>query len=240
MRIRLFIFLVLKISSGLAQDTLRVSEDIFLVRISPHALVHVSWFSSEEFGRFSSNGLIVHNNGEALLFDTPMSDVMTKELVTYINTELNLKITGFIPNHFHNDCTEGMDVLHEMGVTSFAGFLTNEILKANGLEAASRSFDESLSLSLGEMKVECFYPGAAHSPDNIIAWVPSEKILFGGCMVKSNQSTGLGNIADADLKLWPQTIEKIISSYPDAEIVIPGHGNFGDKSLLMHSLKLLK
>jgi glyoxylase-like metal-dependent hydrolase (beta-lactamase superfamily II) len=90
------------------------------------------------------------------------------------------------------------------------------------------------------MKVECFYPGAAHSPDNIIAWVPSEKILFGGCMVKSNQSTGLGNIADADLKLWPQTIKKIISSYPDAEIVIPGHGNFGDKSLLLHSLKLLK
>ncbi len=48
-----------------------------------------------------------------------------------------------------------------------------------------------------------FYPGAGHTKDNVVVYFPKERILFGGCFIKDNKATGMGNIADADLAAWP-------------------------------------
>jgi metallo-beta-lactamase class B len=75
--------------------------------------------------------------------------------------------------------------------------------------------------------------------DNIVVWVPSEQILFVGCMVKSMRSNDLGNIVDGDLKAYPVTINKLIDKFPNAKIVIPGHGQFGGFELIKHTKELL-
>ena len=59
-------------------------------------------------------------------------------------------------------------------------------------------------------------------------------------MVKSLESTTLGYLAEADLKHWPASLEKILEKYDSAQIVIPGHGRWGDMSLIRHTQKLLK
>ena len=75
--------------------------------------------------------------------------------------------------------------------------------------------------------VELFYPGAAHSTDNLVVYVPSANVLYGGCAVHELSSTSAGNVADADLAEWPTSVERIQKHYPEAEVVIPGHGSTG-------------
>ena len=83
-----------------------------------------------------------------------------------------------------------------------------------------------------------FYPGAGHTQDNIVVWLPKQKILFGGCFVKSIHSKNLGNMEDASVKDWPKSIQKVINKYPNIKIVVPGHGKVGDVNLLKHTAQL--
>lgn len=219
---------------------IKVNNDITLVKISDNAFIHISYTNDTQFGRFPSNGLILINNNEAFLFDTPITILQTEELVDFITDSLKLKIIGFVPNHWHNDCTGGLDYLKKIGVKTYANQLTIDILKQKGQIYPDGGFKDSLQLFLGDKEILCYYLGAAHSMDNIVVWIPSEKTLFAGCMAKSTNSTNLGNTVDGDLKTYPITIKKVIDKFPYAKMVIPGHGNFGGIELLTHTLKLSK
>ena len=49
-----------------------------------------------------------------------------------------------------------------------------------------------------------------------------------------------GNVADADLAEWPTSVERIQKHYPEAEVVIPGHGLPGGLDLLQHTANVVK
>lgn len=176
---------------------------------------------------------------DLFLFDTPTNDSLTKDLVNWIKDSLKAQLVGFVPNHWHVDCMGGLNYLHSIGIESYSNELTREIARAKNLPVPKHGFTDSLSLDLEGEKILCRFYGAAHSLDNIIVWIPSEKILFGGCMVKSMSATDMGNTVDGDLKEWPMTIKKVLNDYPDAKIVIPGHGQFGGTELLKYTLDLL-
>jgi metallo-beta-lactamase class B len=222
-----------------ASRRIAVSKDIELIQLSESAFVHVSWSELPDYGRFSSNGLIFASKGEAFLFDTPMTDALTRDLVLWITDSLKLKIVGFIPNHWHRDCTGGLWYLQSQQVKSYANQLTIDISRSNNLSLPEVGFKDSLKLMLGGKAIECYYLGAAHSLDNIVVWIPSEKILFAGCMIKSMDANNLGNTADGDLKAYPTTVGLLLKKFPVAKIVIPGHGDFGGLELIRHTLDLL-
>lgn len=190
------------------------------------------------FGRFASNGLVLVKDREAFLFDTPVTDSLTSRLVKWLSDSLKVTITGFVPNHWHNDCMGGLKYLQGIGVRSYANQKTIDIAAAQGLPVPGTGFRDSLVLDFYGSTIECFFPGLAHSLDNIVVWIPSEKMLFAGCMVKSLDSQNLGNTVDGDIKSYSVTIEKVIKRYPTVRIVIPGHGSFGGPELLEHTLKL--
>ena len=242
MRTIIFLLCLVIESANFAQTytQIKVNDDITLVKISDNVFMHISYATYPNFGRVSCNGLILADKGKAFLFDTPYSNELTKELVTYISDSLKLRVVGFIPNHWHNDCTGGLEYLKGIGVKTYANQLTIDILKEKGLPYPEIGFKDSLQLFLGDKEILCYYLGAAHSMDNIVVWIPSEKILFAGCMAKSTSSTNLGNTVDGDLKTYPITIKKVIDKFPYAKMVIPGHGNFGGIELLTHTLKLSK
>ena len=58
-----------------------------------------------------------------------------------------------------------------------------------------------------------------------MVWLPNEKILFGGNQVRAKG--WYGNIGDANLREWSNTIARVKDLYGDAKIVIPGHGHYG-------------
>jgi metallo-beta-lactamase class B len=228
--------------AGYAQSAtakIKVSDDIELVRFSPKAYLHVSVSEIEGLGKVSSNGLIFVDSGQAFLFDTPVTNEQTQTLISFIENSLHAKVSGFVPNHWHEDCMGGLAYLNKQGIKSYAHQKTIDIAKKEGLPLPEQGFTDFLSLKLNDTEIGCYYLGSGHSTDNIVVWVPSEKILFAGCMVKDIHSKTLGNLAEANVEEWLKTIEKVINKFPSAEIVIPGHGQVGGKELLVHTRELL-
>jgi metallo-beta-lactamase class B len=217
-----------------------VNADLAVKQISEHCYVHISYAVMGSWGRIPSNGCICVDKGEALLFDTPVSDSLTTVLIQWIQDSLHSRIVGFVPNHFHDDCMGGLNAVHRAGIPSYANILTQRIAAEKKLPIPQKAFQDSLLLNVGSINVVCKYFGAAHTKDNIVTWIPSEKILFGGCMVKELKAKNIGNVEDADLTAWPNTLEKVRKEFSNAKIVIPGHGELGNLNLIQHTLELLK
>jgi len=217
---------------------IKVSDDIVLVKLSERACVHISQAEIPPFGRVSSNGLVFINGKEAFLFDTPVTEAETRTLVDWLKNSLQVEVAGFVPNHWHIDCMGGLAYLQQQHIPSWANQITIDSAKVKGLPVPDKGFTDSLQLKLGDKAIECYYLGPAHTTDNIVVWIPSEKILFAGCMAKSMNSRTLGNTADGDLKAYPVTLKKVMDKFPEARIVIPGHGPFGGPELLRHTLEL--
>ncbi len=239
----LYIILINLVQSAFpanGSDTVFVSEDLQLIRINERTYAHVSWIENEKWGRFSSNGLLLISGNKGFLFDTPMTNELTEQLIRFIHDSLSVTLTGFVPNHWHDDCMGGIDVVHRHGIKSYALELTQIIAKENGLPVPQIGFHDTLNIDFNGLPVECRFFGAGHSLDNIVVWFPSEKILFGGCLIKDMRANHPGNYADGDLHAWPRTIEKIMKAYPEAKFVIPGHGSSGDRRLLDHTLDILR
>lgn len=235
------IFLIIFTTSLFSQDIkeiIKISEDLEVISLSSDSFIHISYMSNPSYGRFGCNGLIYKNNNEAVFFDTPHTDSLTLQLLNWFkNTFPDVKIKAVVVNHFHNDCVAGLDEFHKLGVSSYSYKTTPELASNINLPVPQKTFSDSLSLAIGDEKIICRYLGEAHTADNIVAYIPSEKILFGGCMVKSLGS-GKGNLADANVDEWPETIKKVKEEFSETQFVIPGHGSYGGKELLDFTIEL--
>ncbi len=235
----LILLFPLMIRSQAAPGRIRVAEDIELIRLSEKAYVHVSSCETKSFGRVSANGLLLIDRGEAFLIDSPWDNLQTEVLVRFIADSLRAVVAGFIPTHWHEDCMGGLGYLQKQGIPSYANRMTLDLAREKGLPVPQQGFRDSLALNLHGLAIDGYYLGGGHSTDNVVVWIPSEKILFGGCLVKESAASGLGNTADGDVQAWPGTIQKVIDKFPSAGIVIPGHGQVGGRELLLHTLSLV-
>jgi metallo-beta-lactamase class B len=229
-----FIFYLLIFSTHLsfAKD-----KTINLKKLSSKVFVYESFLETEQWGKVSCNGMVFINNGEALVFDTPASEDASKVLIDLIQDSLKVKIVGVVINHFHEDCLGGLNTFHYLGIPSYANRRTIMMARSNGFAVPQNGFQKRLILKAGREKVQNFYFGPAHTKDNIVSYIPSEKLLFGGCMVKA-LGASKGNLFDADTSKWSKTITNVIKLKPT--VVIPGHGEIGGTELLRYTEKLFK
>lgn len=226
-----------------AQDsvkTIRVADDLAIIPLSANAYMHVSWITIEPFGRFTDNGLIYINNNEAVFMDTPINDTLGNLLLDWFEkTFPGVKIKAVIATHFHGDCLGALRSFHARGITSYANYMTNELIKSDSTVKPQKTFSGKMTLRVGKENIENQYFGEGHSKDNIVTWIPSEKILFGGCMIKA-LGADKGYIGDANLKQWSATVQKVKAAFPKAKIVIPGHGDQGGIALLDYTIKMFE
>lgn len=217
-----------------------IDEDIQLIHLQDSIFVHVTWHYLDAFGRFPSNGLIIIKNGQAIMIDTPMDNDKTSRLTKYLKDEMSVDLTKLIIGHFHEDCMGGLEYLQSIGIESIANAQTIEKCRETGLPIPSTSFTDSLTFDINGTQIDCRFLGAGHSFDNITVWLPAEKILFGGCLIKSINSNGLGNLSDAVIPEWDITVKKVMKKYTNVKIVVPGHGNYGGIELLPHTIELVE
>jgi len=238
----LFTFIFINSAAAEIQnfEHIRVNTDIELMKINENFYVHTSWFDFPGFGRFPSNGLIFVKNGKALLIDTPNTNEQTLNLYDFLQDHLKATITKIVVGHSHSDCMGGLSALHEKGVESIACAETIQICTSQKLPIPQKSFVDSMVLEFEGETVVCRYFGAGHTTDNIVVYFPTSKILFGGCLIKSLNSKGLGNTKEADIEHWDNTVFNIKKTYPSVKLVIPGHGAFGDGNLLEHTIALVR
>jgi metallo-beta-lactamase class B len=231
--------LVLLSMMGMSKpDTLHLHKDLMIVKLNKRTYIHIS-FIPVNGKQIPCNGLVYVNQGEAIVLDTPTTDSMAIYLIEWIEQDLHAKIKAMVANHFHEDCLGGMLIFMDYGTATIAQRQTCKLAGDHGFRCPQRYFKDTLSLSVGNRIMECWYPGSAHTIDNTVAYLPAEKILFGGCMVRA-LNWDLGNTRDANLNTWPTTIEKVKTKYPKVKRVIPGHGAPGGTDLFDHTLSLLE
>ena len=205
-------------------------------KISQGVYLHKSYQRVKGFGVVGSNGLVVIDGDNAFIIDTPWSDSDTEKLVSWVNKQGHV-LAGSVSTHWHGDRTAGVKWLNAHSIPTYASKLTNEFLKKAGRELATNTFDQP-EYRLAVANMEAFYPGAGHTMDNIVVWLPKSKILYGGCLIRSLEAKGLGYTGEASIDKWSDSVAKVLSRYPEAQIVIPGHGRFGDIRLLEHTKRL--
>lgn len=209
---------------SLAEEAL---PDLEIKKIDQGVYLHTSYENYPSWGLVASNGLVLVDGKDAYIIDTPATVKDTEVLVQWINAQ-GFTAKASISTHFHDDSTIGIAYLNSKSIPTYASEQTNELLDKKGAVQATQSFSKNPYWLL-KNKIEAFYPGAGHTPDNLVVWLPKQKILFGGCFVKPE---GLGNLSHAVIADWPGSAEKLIARYQDAKIVVPGHGAMGDASLL--------
>lgn len=212
-----------------------------LKKVRKDVFVHVSYGKFGE-NMYPANGLVYFAGNRAIIIDTPWTDKQTEELCYIISKKYKKKIEMVIFTHFHRDNLGGIEYLKKKGIKGISTALTKKLAyQRDGIVIEHPDIDKKIwNFSLGGKTIEIYYPGPAHAQDNIVVWFEDKKILYAGCMVKSLSSKNKGNTADADLKSWPDSVLNLINRYPKVSIVIPGHGQWGTKDLLHHTLKVIK
>jgi metallo-beta-lactamase class B len=215
------------------------SKDLIVTQIAENSFEHTSFKQTNDFGNVPCNGLIVRDDNEVIIFDTPTNDKNSEELIKWISEKLHCKINAIIPTHFHDDSAGGLKAFDDNSIPSYACFRTIELAKENNFVVPKNSFSDSLILKVGDEKIIAKFFGEGHTKDNVVGYFPSENILFGGCLIKESEA-GKGYLGDANVAAWSGTVEKVKKAYPDVKIVIPGHGEIGGQKILDYTIQLFK
>ena len=235
---KLLLILLFSANNLFAGDSIvKLDTNIGLRKLTNNVYLVESSFTCN--GDLNCNHLIVMDTQDMVLINTPAGDSITRIMIRCLEEKFKRKITKVIASHFHDDSSGGLNEAERHGIKSFGSARTQELLKSKN-KKLDITFKDSMTISLQTLKLDLFYLGAGHSIDNIVTWIPSEKILFGGCLLKSPDADNIGNIKDADLQEWPKTVQKVKARFRNAEIVIPGHLSIGDSSIFDKTLKIIK
>lgn len=228
---------ILALAAVLATGLSAQEVDVRVKPLADGVWLHTSWRTVAPWGRVPSNGLIVREGDHVVVVDTAWGAAPSRVLLAWIDRELKLPVARLIVTHFHDDRLAGWEVFAERG----ARIVISEQTLALAKLTPTAAFDP-YRLAPGEKRasgtLEIFYPGPAHSPDNVMVWVPAAKLLAGGCAVRGAAADGLGNLSDAVVPDWPASIARVQAAYPEARLVLPGHGDPGGAELLEHTREL--
>ena len=205
-----------------------LADDVFL---------HTSYRDIKGYGVLDSNGLIVIDGDAAYLVDTPWSEEDTARLLAWL-TQRGYELKASVSTHWHDDRTAGIGLLNSKKIPTYASRLTNRVLREKELPLATHVFDSEV-FTLLEDRIELFYPGPGHSEDNIVAWLPRQKLLFGGCLLRAMGWKSAGNLSDANLGEWGNSIRRIENRYPEIHLVVPGHGEPGREQMMEHTFSIV-
>ncbi len=86
---------------------------------------------------------------------------------------------------------------------------------------ADITFDDKFEINLGTTIIQALHLGPAHSPGDIVVWLPQQKLVISGDMAFHQRLLPVTEHTDtaAWIKTWETKFEPL-----GAQIVIPGHG----------------
>jgi len=227
-----------KIEEDFLKSGIDDSNYVELSKINDNIWVHTT-YENYNGSRTSSNGIIAISSKGVILIDTPWNNAQTKELIKLTKSVFKKDISIALITHAHEDRIGGIDTLIENKVDIRSTSLTVKEAAKNGFKKPDPKLDSDPKITFGNINMEVFYPGEGHTVDNITVWFPMYKVLYGGCLIKSLDSKSIGNIADANVQMWPYSVKKVLEKYSNAEVVVPGHGKWGSLDLVKHTLELV-
>jgi len=190
--------------------------------------------------KYPANGMYVVTTNGVVLIDTPWDQTQCQPLLDSIATRHHKKVILAIATHYHDDRTGGFDFLKQQGVKTYTSKLTYDLCKERNEKQSEFYFTRDTTFKVGNHTFQTYYPGEGHTKDNLVVWCKNKRVLYAGCLAKSIENDGLGNVADSNLEAWPISIKKVLKKYPKPAYVIPGHFNWKSNKGLQHTLNLLQ
>lgn len=234
----IFLFCGQDAQAETSKDSL-VSDDLIIRKVADGVYMHTCFLETNDFGKVPCNGMIAMHKGEAVIFDTPTTDSVSAVLIRWVQNQLECHIKAVVATHFHWDCLRGLEEFHRQGIPSYANKLTIQLARASQSPVPQYGFTGQLELKIGDENVVADFIGEGHTKDNVVGYFPAARVLFGGCLVKELGASE-GNLEDATVSHWALTGIKVKAKYPDAKLIIPGHGTPGGTSLLDYTIELFK
>lgn len=188
-------------------------------------------------------GLIVGPEG-AIAVDALFTPSMTRAFQEQIRRRTSKPVRQLINTHHHVDHTlgnehfAGIDIvghircreeMERVGVprerlNALAPHFADDIA-ASGTRPPNVTFADRMNLFLGDRRIELMHLGTGHTVDDVLVYLPAEKLLFAGD-VAFHYVTPLA--FEGHISGWIRVIDAVEAM--DVETIVPGHGPVGDKS----------
>ncbi len=215
------------------------SSKLQITQLTKDFYIYTTWQSFNGV-RFPANGMYVLTNNGVLLLDSPWDTTQFQPLLDSILIKHNKNVVMCIATHSHEDRTAGLVYYGTREIKTYTTKQTDSISQIRGEPRAQYLITSDTIFRLGQHEFEVYYAGPGHTTDNVVIWFKKEKILYGGCLIKSTEANDLGNLSDANVVAWPETIHKIQLKCGKPKYVIPGHQSWSNNQSLEHTLMLIE
>ena len=196
-------------------------------------------FSDYKGTKISANAMYLVTDKGVVLFDAPWDTTQFQPLLDSIKTKHHKEVVMLFATHSHDDRAGGLDFYRKKGIKTYTIKLTDDILKKENKPRAEFIIPNDKTFTVGQHTFEVYYPGKGHASDNIVAWFNKEKVLYGGCFIKSADAKDLGYLADSDVKEWKKSIGRVKAKFKNPIYIISGHEDWTNTESLNHTLELV-
>jgi glyoxylase-like metal-dependent hydrolase (beta-lactamase superfamily II) len=243
----IFIGSLIFASSSFGQGKPADAIELKPIQVAPHTYFvrgFAALGSSANQNFISNAGFVVTPRG-VVVVDALGSPILAQKLIAEIKKITPQKIVAVVVSHYHADHVYGLQEFKKIGAKIYAQsegrtYLSSDTAKQRliasridfapwvnektQLTSADVWIDQKTKLVVGGIDFFISRAGPAHAPEDLMVYVPSEKVLFAGDLVFRGRIPFVGN---ADSKGWLLALDEIEKLNPN--IVIPGHGNYSVK-----------
>lgn len=118
-------------------------------------------------------------------------------------------------------------------------YLTRQLeeFKKEKIVCPTITFEQKLTLWMGEEKIEILYPGSTHSNCSVLVYIPGQKIIITGDILFNGFVPYIDWKTGSNTRNWIDCLERL--SQWDIDTVIPGHGEPVDKTFFDQQKRFL-
>jgi glyoxylase-like metal-dependent hydrolase (beta-lactamase superfamily II) len=211
-------------------------------QVVPHVyyVQGVSEMGSSANQNFISNAGFVVTPAGVVVIDALGSPELGRRLLAEIAKVTSKRIHTVVLTHYHADHIYGLQVFKDLGAHIVAHGAAREYLNSDTarlrLEASRQELwpwvdekthlvpaDEWLqgpkTLTVGGVRFDIQPVGPSHTAEDLVVYLPQQKVLFAGDLVFRNRIPFVGQ---ADSRHWIEAMQSLLKF--DTRWVVPGHG----------------
>lgn len=211
------------------------------VKVAPNVYAVIGDFGSQTYENDALNsnygfvvtpeGVVVINSGTSVRIAKALHEsiklVSSKPLKWVINT--NGQNQNWLGNAYFSALKvpvialkEAADLMNEAGDAQLGSIklLLKDKAQGTTLSYPSEVFSTKREITLGGVTFSLISFGTAHTPGDIVVWMPQQKILFAGDIVFTERMAAIlpiGNVGG-----WIKAFDSAMAL--GAKIIVPGHG----------------